>query len=138
MPLFEEWPHNWFGVWKLDAEEPFEAPLFSQVVDHSWRPPDLGELVAYLRDCPVAITSGAPPGNCWLCGQVLWELNTQRSDGVWVWPSSLEHYVAEHHVRLPDRMVGHIRARQHRIPTEKDLAGNSHYITAGMLQPPPS
>ena len=34
-----------------------------------------------------------------------------RSDGTWVWPDGLAHYVAAHDVRLPARFVRHALAR---------------------------
>lgn len=32
------------------------------------------------------------------------------SDGVFLWPEGLAHYVEEHDVRLPERFVRHLRA----------------------------
>jgi hypothetical protein len=112
MMLFENWPHNWFGLWKNSEADPTEIPLFEEIVDPDWNPPDLVDILAYLRECPVAITSSPLSGPCPLCGELLNNLTTQRSDGVWVWPDSLEHYVSRHQVRLPDRMVERIRTRQ--------------------------
>ncbi len=31
------------------------------------------------------------------------------SDGVWLWPEGLTHYVLEHAVRLPDEFIHHVR-----------------------------
>lgn len=117
MTLFEDWPHTWFGLWKSTDDDPTQVPLFEEVVDTGWNPPDLAEILAYLRDCPVAIASVPLSEPCPMCGEVLSELTAQRSDGVWVWPAVLEHYVSRHHVRLPDRMVERIRGRRHRVPT---------------------
>jgi hypothetical protein len=123
MSLFETWPHNWFGIWKAAESDPFEVPVFSEVVDETWRPHDLDRLVEYLRACPVSITSSMRPARCTLCDYFLPEPSAQRSDGVWVWPSSLSHYVAEHHVRLPDRIVEHIRERGYGVPNLASTAG---------------
>lgn len=114
MTLFENWPHNWFGLWKTSEAEVAQVPLFTDVVDPKWNPPDLADILDYLRNCPVALACGAGAGACPLCGETLNDLGCQRSDGVWVWPASLEHYVSRHHVRLPDRMVEQIRGRQYR------------------------
>lgn len=122
MDIFESWPYNWFGLWKSSEADPFDVPIFTEVVDPTWLPSDLANLAAYLRTCPVSITSGAQPALCPLCGHTLTELSAQRSDGVWVWPSSLSHYVEAHHVRLPNRMVEHIRARNYQ-PAVLDQAG---------------
>jgi hypothetical protein len=117
MTLFESWPHNWFGVWKNSEADPFQVPLFDEIVDASWNPSDLGDIVAYLKDCPVSITSQSLSEPCPLCGEVLDDLTAQRSDGVWGWPSTLAHYVSKHHVRLPDRFAEHIRSNKYAVPT---------------------
>ncbi len=123
MMLFENWPHNWFGLWKNAESDPFEVPLFRDVVDPGWNPHDLTKMLTYLRECPVALASGAKPAPCPICGETLNDLGCQRSDGTWVWPASLEHYVSRHHVRLPDRMVEHIRSRGYTPPTFPPPAG---------------
>lgn len=116
MSIFESWPHNWFGVWKSAESDMFEVPIFSDVVDTTWHPYDLDRLVEYLRTCPISITSSIRPLPCPHCDYLLPEPSAQRSDGVWVWPSSLSHYVAKHHVRLPDRLMERIRGREYQIP----------------------
>jgi hypothetical protein len=116
MTLFETWPHNWFGLWKDSKADLFELPLFTDVVDPSWNPGDLALLVRYLTECPVAIASPAKPVPCPMCDETLREPGSQRSDGLWVWPSSLAHFVNRHHVRLPDRLVARIREHGYEIP----------------------
>jgi hypothetical protein len=123
MSLFEKWPHNWFGLRKAAESDPFEVPVFSEVEDEAWRPHDLDRLVGYLRACPVSITSSMRPVRYTLCAYLLPEPSAQRSDGVWVWTSSLEHYVAGHQVRLPDRMVEHIRERGYCTPNPAGTPG---------------
>ncbi len=117
MTLFENWPHNWFGLWKNSEADPTQVPLFEEIVDAGWNPPDLADILAYLRNCPVAIASRPLSEPCPMCEETLGDLTAQRSDGVWVWPASLEHYVSRHNVRLPDRMVEHIRGRGYTPPT---------------------
>jgi hypothetical protein len=39
-----------------------------------------------------------------------------RTDGVWVWPQSLPHYVRNHGVFLPDSFVEHVRMNSFSIP----------------------
>lgn len=34
--------------------------------------------------------------------------STELSDGVYVWPQGLSHYVREHKVRLPDEFIKHV------------------------------
>jgi hypothetical protein len=114
MTLCSDWPHNWWGMWKTAEADPFDLPLFEEVVDATWVPEDLTLLLAYLNASPVSLASGAMPRDCPLCGETLFNVGSQRSDGLWVWPASLTHYMVRHQVRLPDRMVSHIRERQGR------------------------
>ena len=38
------------------------------------------------------------------------------SDGCWVWPEDLGHYVRQHGVALPEEFVGHVRMGKPRVP----------------------
>lgn len=143
--LFEEWPHQWFGLWRDRRDygaEPQDIPLLEDIADPTWNPPDRGELVRYLAQCPVSIASPLPRSVCPLCGERLDGPSSQRSDGTWVWPSSLPHYVERHHVRLPDRMVEYIRSNAH-LPPESPVglvmaAGDEPFSIVCVTQPPAS
>jgi hypothetical protein len=123
MNIFAEWPHNWFGLWKTSEADSIDVPLFSEVIDAAWNPPDFENILDYLKRCPVALASGMRSEKCPHCEDHLPEPGTQRSDGVWVWPSSLAHYVEKHRVRLPDRMIMHIRSRNYSPPILPPLGG---------------
>lgn len=49
---------------------------------------------------------------CRLCGKRD-NGDSELTDGVYVWPEGLAHYVTEHGVRLPRRFVDHVIARDH-------------------------
>ena len=38
--------------------------------------------------------------------------NLDLTDGVYLWPEGLAHYVREHDVRLPDEFTEHVRRRK--------------------------
>jgi hypothetical protein len=38
------------------------------------------------------------------------------TDGVWLWAGELAHYVAEHHVSLPQEFVAHMRGNRWVVP----------------------
>ena len=38
--------------------------------------------------------------------------NLELTDGVYVWPEGLAHYVLDHNVRLPREFVAHVEARE--------------------------
>lgn len=37
--------------------------------------------------------------------------NLDLTDGIYIWPEGLAHYVFDHHVRLPPEFVEHVQAR---------------------------
>jgi hypothetical protein len=43
---------------------------------------------------------------------------TVRTDGIWVWPGELAHYVEKYHCALPDQFVDHMRARAWTPPSK--------------------
>jgi hypothetical protein len=116
MSIFETWQPNWFGPWKL-KDDATNVPLLSQIIDENWKPPDLVAIISYLENAPGGgCTTLYPNSICVLCGEELGSPDIQRSDNSWVWTDNLAHYVAKHHVRLPDRMVAHIRAKIYHHP----------------------
>ena len=115
MSLFEDWPYTFYGIWKLKEPDFGRIPLFSEVVDESWKPADLDQLVAYLMHAPFSLPVRNPDAWCFICNQRFNETGGQRSDGTWTWASDLDHFVAKHNVRLPDRMVDHIRSRKYSL-----------------------
>ena len=38
------------------------------------------------------------------------------TDGTWSWPEGLPHYITDHHVRLPDDFVAHMRRLNWAVP----------------------
>jgi hypothetical protein len=44
--------------------------------------------------------------------------STERTDGVWIWPEGLAHYVEEHDVRLPDAFLETMRAHDFTVPED--------------------
>lgn len=52
---------------------------------------------------------------CRICGEQIGSL--ELTDGVYIWPEGLVHYVTVHHVRLPEPVVEHIRVFTDAIET---------------------
>lgn len=111
------WPHNWYGIW-ADGDEPAsELPTLESTIDPSWNPPDKERLVSYLTQSPIVVAGGAIIA-CRLCPRNV-PMTTFQSDGVWLWPMDLSHYVLYHSVTLPDRLVQHVRNRNYAPPKEE-------------------
>lgn len=47
--------------------------------------------------------------DCRLCGKV--NGSAEATDGVYLWPEGLAHYVRDHSVKLPDEVLAHVRRR---------------------------
>jgi hypothetical protein len=120
MSIFSDWDNN-IIMFKFSDNEPLRVPLYAELVDRSWTPTDLDKIVEYLRQCTVInSTTAFEPVVCPLCGEILERITcSQQSDGVWIWLKDLSHYVKCHNLRLPDKMVEHIRSNQYLSPFPK-------------------
>ena len=80
-------------------------PWPADLVDETQDPLILEAVAQYLDDCPFGEHC---MGFSWcrICGKELGCSN--RTDGEWVWPDQLSHYLRVHKVRLPDDFVEHI------------------------------
>jgi len=92
------------GYWK-GPHEPKELPDPIEFVDPQW---DLRE-----RDLVIVHLRGGSPVNhmmgiseCRLCGRR--NGSHEMTDGRYLWPEGLAHYVEAHNVRLPNEFVEHV------------------------------
>lgn len=98
------------GFWRGPQirDHPFRHPV--AFVDTAW---DLDErrLVAHYLGSGKRVTSYL--GFSWCrfhCGIDDEEMgDSEFSDGLWLWPGGLPHYVLEHAVRLPEEFLDHVR-----------------------------
>jgi len=81
-----------------------EAPL--GLVDPNWRVADRAPLIQYLRS-GIVVTQYFGLSWCrFRCGAI--EMGSRDlSDGEWIWPEGLAHYLNEHSLSLPDEFAGH-------------------------------
>lgn len=91
------------GYWAGELSGGWPSP--DDFVDEGWDR-DVRDLIDdYLRrGFVVRACMGYSP--CRFCGRDNGAL--ELSDGVFVWPEGLAHYVADHAVRLPDEFVSHV------------------------------
>ena len=100
-----DWTHRWFGCWREDADANRDWP---SVV--SWPTMDLGEeamqfILRRLANGKRVCVSQAPGRNCNLCQHPFPPSMVWLSDGVWLWPDELVHYVEQHAVALPKKLL---------------------------------
>ena len=109
-----------------DVLNPFEKPLIligywsggygegpwpdvREFVDESWDQDDRLEVGSYLRNGLVARAwMGYSP--CRLCDRTT-NGNLDLTDGTYIWPEGLAHYVLDHNVRLQQEFVAHVQAQ---------------------------
>ena len=91
------------GYW--DGEETDHSwPSPESFIDHSWDPEDRDLIAQYLSG-GLIVRTYMGYSRCRICGEQNGDV--ELSDGIFVWPEGLSHYVKAHAIRLPDRFVTH-------------------------------
>jgi hypothetical protein len=81
-----------------------------QLLVSPWQPGELAAVLAYLRGGRPLVAYEASSWCRFGCGEP--ELGHRDvTDGTFVWPEGLAHYLDHHQVRLPARFVAHVLAR---------------------------
>ena len=105
------------GYWST-AWDP-ERPHPDAFLDPDWSQTEREQVLRYLADGLELPWDGGPVETCVYCGAVL--VVEELTDGTYVWPTGLVHYVREHYVRLPGLFVLHVqRTRASRAPDSAD------------------
>jgi hypothetical protein len=86
----------------------------SEFVDRSWNAAERENVADYLRRGFVA-RAYMGKSRCRFCGELIGSL--ELSDGVFIWPEGLAHYLDVHGVRLPERFLAHVPARSEELET---------------------
>lgn len=71
-------------------------------------------VLAHLREAPIVRVSAGFAFCRFRCGMAAG--SSEQSDGRFLWPDGLAHYVERHHVRLPEPFVDHVLARAPVLP----------------------
>lgn len=99
------------GLWA--SEERPDLPDPQALVDTSWDDDEREDVASYLSDGTVA-RAYMGFSTCRICG-LSTNGNLEFTDGVFLWPQGLAHYVREHSVRLPSDIIDHARERLQEI-----------------------
>lgn len=101
--------------WWFNELAPTDLPR-PQMLVAPWDAGHRAAVVAYLR-CGAVLLAFPEPSFCrFACGETAMG-RADLSDGVFVWPEGLAHYVARHDVQLPERFVAHALAAAGPAPT---------------------
>lgn len=109
-----------FGFWTIDENCDYGLPLLEHVIDDNWIPYDKTILLNYLNKSPIVVAGSFPEIKCELCDEKV-RTSVYSSDGVWLWPTDLVHYVSEHAVKLPIDFIEHIRQMEYLPPKTLEI-----------------
>jgi hypothetical protein len=99
-------PLRLIGYWH--GEQCPQWPNVLDFVDAQWDEDDRHATWQYvLQGTVVRVWMGW--SYCRICG--VQNGDADLTDGIYLWPEGLAHYVQEHDVRLPDEFVRHARSR---------------------------
>jgi hypothetical protein len=101
-------PNRGWYAWRTGSDLPDPRWL----VQRGWRRRERSRILAYLRSAPVhAAWCGYSYCRFWLCLTPRPRMGScDLSDGEWLWPQGLAHYVERHSVCLPDEFVEAMRS----------------------------
>jgi hypothetical protein len=123
--LFSEWPHKWFGIFSSSEESIEGIPIIDIFINETWHPEDKLLIINYLKTSPNVVASSTMSTLCMLCRERLGDPGSFFSDGYWLWPERLVHYIKKHNLRIPDEMVKHIQKEKYFPPSELNIDLNN-------------
>ena len=110
------------GYWDAPWCARLELPRPDGLIRAGWRPCERDKISEYLRHgMPIAKFCGF--ASCRLCDEVLG--TKDLTDGEWVWPERLEHYITDHDVILPDAFIATMERNDWRAPARPDVTAAS-------------
>lgn len=75
-------------------------------------------IISYLQH-GVPVEGYMGDSSCRFCGKILG--SHDMSDGTWVWPEKLEHYIEEHNVMLPEEFIAHAEKKKWHITFKYEI-----------------
>ena len=122
-------PLKGVGFWRPNADwddwwAPSELPDPHWLVRRGWLLRERRRMVAYLRSgYRFEAYAGSSYCRFWVCPAWPRRLgNWDLTDGQWVWPEGLAHYVEKHWVCLPDEFADTMRSNSWQVPPLEGLA----------------
>jgi hypothetical protein len=100
-------PLTLIGYWEGDYDPGW--PRVTDFVDEHWDQTERRRVAFYLEEGFIPrVAMGI--SECRVCGKA--NGSAERTDGVYLWPEGLAHYVREHGVRPPVSVIRHIISAQ--------------------------
>ena len=97
------------GYWRDDTE--LNLPDPRDLVKHGWLGVERINLIRYLKSGTIFRSSWGHSWCRFACGIADNDMGSHDlTDGDWVWPEGLSHYVEFHDVMLPEQFIAHCRS----------------------------
>lgn len=110
-------PLKAIGYWQEpEFPEGETLPHPQDLVNPFWRLDERAQIVAYLRAGKVA-AQWRGYAQCRLCPPGTALGSCDLTDGEWVWPQQLEHYVEKHSLFLPNEFIDSMRRHKWMVLT---------------------
>jgi hypothetical protein len=106
------------GFWHYPYDGQQELPYPGALVCPGWLPPDeITKLIAYLKTGATYETWRGLSHCRFQCGVDDREMGCRDfTDGLWIWPEGLYHYIETHDIRLPEEFIASCRMNNWSIP----------------------
>ena len=106
------------GYWRNEHEEEFHhCPLPQSLVDRSWHGAERTLAITYLTSGRVYEMYRGYSYCRFRCGIESSLMGASDvTDGTWVWPRGLAHYIETHAVILPDEFIAHCKGNNWAMP----------------------
>jgi hypothetical protein len=116
------------GYWYAPWNKQLDLPRADGLIRVGWRLSERDKIANYLsRGVPCNFFLGF--ASCRLCDE---RLGTRDpTDGEWVWPERLEHYITVHDVTLPDVFISAMERNRWRVPKRADVTAKYDYEDFG-------
>ncbi len=91
------WNKKWFGFWKEDGDHYSKCPSVNEWVDcvkTDTRVIDYLDGGSFVSASPVVV-------QCHISNEIIDSSKVILTDGYWMWPKDLSHYVSKHRVQVP-------------------------------------
>jgi hypothetical protein len=104
------------GFWRSDQQPTLPDPRV--LVDTNWDAAERMRVIDYLESCYyIPVAQGGPSWCRFGCSPRPADIGTQDlTDGVWVFPEGLVHYIRSHGVKPPVEFLEHMQRLNFQVP----------------------
>lgn len=126
-----------FAAPVFDGTDPRGNPVHHRPAVH---PQELDDLLAYLENAPVVLSARSRGTDVFKPDAPPSVPLTFHTDGTWVWPGGVAHYLRHHRVPPLPQLVEHIRDNEYAVPqVSPDAEAAASAVATGQAEgaPPP-